>query len=96
MIGIVVGVLVAAAFGIYDVSRVTQPAWVGLPAEAPGLALDFGVDTWTLLPAFLFLGVIIAIQVNGQSINAPARLPARGEGCRFPAGAGSVDGRGRQ
>lgn len=68
MIGIVVGVLVAAAFGIYDVSRVTQSAWVGLPSESPGLALDFGIDFWTLLPAFLFLGVIISIQVNGQAI----------------------------
>jgi len=68
MIGIVVGVLVAAAFGIYDTSRITQSAWVGLPSEAPGLALDLGVDFWTLLPAFLFLGVIIAIQVNGQAI----------------------------
>ena len=68
MIGIVAGVLVAAAFGIYDTSRITQSAWVGLPSEAPGLALDLGVDFWTLLPAFLFLGVIIAIQVNGQAI----------------------------
>ena len=68
MIGIVAGVLVAAAFGIYDTSRITQSAWVGLPSDAPGLALDLGVDFWTLLPAFLFLGVIIAIQVNGQAI----------------------------
>lgn len=68
MIGIAVGVVVAAAFGIYDTSRITQSAWVGLPAEAPGLALDFSVNFWTLLPAFLFLGVIISIQVNGQAI----------------------------
>ena len=68
MIGIAVGVVVAAAFGIYDVSRVTESAWVGLPSEWPGLALDLGVDFWTLLPAFLFLGVIISIQVNGQAI----------------------------
>ena len=62
MIGIAVGVAVAAAFGIYDVTRVTQSAWVGLPNEWPGLALEFGVPFWTLLPAFLFLGVIISIQ----------------------------------
>ena len=68
MIGIAVGVAVAAAFGIYDVTRVTQSAWVGLPSEWPGLALEFGVPFWTLLPAFLFLGVIISIQVNGEAI----------------------------
>ena len=68
MIGIAVGVAVAAAFGIYDVTRVTQSAWVGLPSEWPGLAVEFGVPLWTLLPAFLFLGVIISIQVNGEAI----------------------------
>ena len=68
MIGIAVGCVVAAALGIYDTSRITQSAWVGLPSEAPGLALDLGVDFWTLLPAFLFLGVIISIQVNGEAI----------------------------
>ena len=68
MIGIAVGCVVAAAFGIYDTSWITQSAWVGLPSEAPGLALDLGVDFWTLLPAFLFLGVIISIQVNGEAI----------------------------
>ena len=68
MIGIAAGCVVAAAFGIYDTSRITQSAWVGLPSEAPGLALDLGVDFWTLLPAFLFLGVIISIQVNGEAI----------------------------
>ena len=68
MIGIVAGCAIAAAFGIYDVSRIMESAWVGLPSEAPGLAFDLGVDFWTLLPAFLFLGVIISIQVNGEAI----------------------------
>ena len=68
LIGIVGGCVVAAAFGIYDIDRVIQAPWVGLPTEWPGLALDFGIPFWTLLPAFLFLGVIISIQVNGASI----------------------------
>ena len=68
LIGIVGGCVVAAAFGIYDIDRVIQAPWVGLPSEWPGLALDFGIPFWTLLPAFLFLGVIISIQVNGASI----------------------------
>ena len=68
VIGIVVGCAAAAALGIYDAERVLQAPWVGVPSEWPGLGLDFSVSFWTLLPAFLFLGVIISIQVNGESI----------------------------
>ena len=44
---------------------------MGLPSQAPGLGLDFGIPFWTLLPSFLFLGVIISIQVNvnGEAIS---------------------------
>ena len=66
--GIVVGCIVAGALGIYDTTRITDAAWVGLPSEAPGLAFDFGIDFWVLVPSFLFLGVIIAIQANGAAI----------------------------
>ena len=68
VIGIAVGCVVAAILGIYDASLVTRSAWVGLPSVWPGLGLDFSMDFWTLLPAFLFLGIIISIQVNGESI----------------------------
>ena len=66
--GIVVGCVVAGILGIYDTSRITDAAWVGLPSEAPGLAFDFGIDFWVLVPSFLFLGVIIAIQANAATI----------------------------
>ena len=68
VIGIVVGCLVAAGFGIYEFERVLAAPWVGIPTSWPGLTLSFGVPFWTLLPAFLFLGVIISIQVNGAAI----------------------------
>ena len=68
IMGIIVGCAVAAAFGFYDTERVIQAPWVGLPSEWPGLGLDFGIRFWTLLPAFLFLGVVISIQANGESI----------------------------
>ncbi|MCY3504808.1 MAG: hypothetical protein OXH41_01415 [Chloroflexi bacterium] len=66
--GIVVGCVVAGALGIFDTGRITAANWVGVPSESPGLRLDFSVDFWTLVPAFLFLGVIIAIQANGATI----------------------------
>ena len=68
VLGIVAGCAVAAVFGFYDADRVIQAGWVGLPSEWPGLGLDFGIPFWTLLPAFLFLSVVISIQANGESI----------------------------
>ena len=68
VIGIVVGTAVAAALGMYDVSRIVDAPWVGVPDSAPGLALEFGIPFWTLLPSFLFLGVIFAIQATGEAI----------------------------
>ncbi len=68
LVGIVVGCLVAAGLGIFDTGRIAAAGWVGVPAESPGLALDFGVDFWVLVPAFLFLGAIISIQANGAAI----------------------------
>ena len=68
LIGIVIGCAVAAAVGIYDFDRVLEAKWVGLPSELPTLGFDFGISFWTLVPSFVFLGVIIAIQANGASI----------------------------
>ena len=68
VVGITAGCVVAAAFGFYEAERVIDAAWVGLPSQWPGLGLDFGIPFWTLLPAFLFLGVIISIQANGEAI----------------------------
>ena len=68
LIGIIIGCVVAAAVGIYDFDRVVEAKWVGLPNELPTLGFDFGISFWTLVPSFVFLGVIIAIQANGASI----------------------------
>ena len=68
VIGIVVGSAVAAGLGVFDVDRILEASWVGLPGSAPGLSFEFGLPFWTLLPSFLFLGVIFSIQANGESI----------------------------
>ncbi len=70
LIGIVGGCIAAAMFGIYDVSRVAEAPWIGLPSEWPGIGFEFGVPFWTLLPSYLFLGLIISIQTNGATIVA--------------------------
>ena len=66
--GIVVGCGVSAALGIFDTSLVAAAPWVGLPTALPDLTPAFGLAFWTLVPSFLFLGVITAIQANGASI----------------------------
>ncbi|MDE0281360.1 MAG: hypothetical protein OXN16_09835 [Gammaproteobacteria bacterium] len=69
IICIIIGCAVAVYLDIYDFERVTQADWVGFPASGwPGPGLAFGTPFWTLLPAFLFIGAIIAIQVNGDVI----------------------------
>ena len=68
VVGLIIGCAAAAGFGFYDPSWVIEAPWVGLPTEWPGLGMDFGIPFWTLLPAFLFLGVVISIQANGESI----------------------------
>ena len=67
-ISIVVGCLVAASFGVYEFDRVLQAPWIGLPSEVPDLTPNFGIPFWTILPSFIFLGIIISIQANGESI----------------------------
>ncbi len=68
VIGIVVGCVVAAALGIFEIDRVIEAPWVGVPTELPDLTPDFGIPFWTLLPSFLFLGVIFSIHSNGEAI----------------------------
>lgn len=69
IICIVIGCVVAVILGIYDFERVAQADWVGVPVSGwPGPGLAFGTSFWTLLPAFLFIGAIISIQVNGDVI----------------------------
>ncbi len=66
--GIVVGCVVSGALGIFETGRIARASWVGLPGQHPPLEVDLGLSFWTLLPAFFFLGVIIAIQANGAAI----------------------------
>lgn len=53
LIGIVVGCVVAASFGLYDIQPVIEASWIGFPESAwPGLDLTFSAQFWALLPAF--------------------------------------------
>ena len=70
VIGMVAGSLTGGlAFGIYDTASVLEAEWVGLPRFAyPGLDLGFGPAFWALLPAFVLLTVVGAMDTLGDGI----------------------------
>ena len=69
VIGVVVGSVVGGAFGIYDFGRVAEAAWIGFPEGGwPGFDLEFGPAFWTLLPAFVLVTLVGAIETVGDSI----------------------------
>ena len=69
VIGIVAGSAVAALFGLYDFGRIGRAAWIGIPAiEWPAPDLGFGPAFWTLLPGFLFIGLVCTIQTVSGAV----------------------------
>ena len=69
VIGVVAGSAIAGFFGLYDVDRVAEASWIGLPNGAwPGVDLDFGPAFWTLLPAFVFVALIDTMQTISASV----------------------------
>ena len=70
VVGMVVGSLTGGlAFGIYDTASVGEAGWIGLPATAwPGLDLGFGPAFWALLPAFVLVTVVGAMDTLGDGI----------------------------
>ena len=96
VIGMVAGSATGGfAFGIYDTATVGGAEWIGLPVFAwPGLDLDFGPAFWALLPAFVLLTVVGAMDTLGDGIaiqRASWRRP-RAIDFRSIQGAMSADG----
>ncbi|MCE2482303.1 MAG: hypothetical protein J4F33_05325 [Alphaproteobacteria bacterium] len=99
VIGVVVGSVVAGFYGLYDVSRVAEAAWVGLPEGTwPGLDLDFGPVFWALVPGFVFVTLVGAIETIGDSVAIQRVSWRRPRAVDFRAvqGAVAADGVGNQ
>ncbi len=63
VIGIATGSLVALAFGLYDLARVIEAPWFGVPRGGwPGIKLDMGPAFVGLLPGFVFVALVGATQ----------------------------------
>ena len=95
IIGIVVGCAVAAPFGLYDLRAVLDSAWIGVPFGAwPGLDLTPGVEFWALLPAFVVVTLVGAIETvgDGVAIQQVSRRSHRATDFRVVQGALNADG----
>ncbi len=95
VIGIVTGCAVAGAYGLYDTQLVAEAGWIGLPSGAwPGFDLTFGVAFWSLLPAFVFVTLIGAIETigDGVAIQRVSRRRPRAIDYRVVQGAVTADG----
>ncbi len=69
-IGIVIGCIVGATQGLFKPGELQSSAWVGIPlGDWPGMDLSFGLDYWTLLPGFLIVTIVGAIETYGDAIS---------------------------
>ena len=97
LIGIAVGCAVAAPFGLYDVRPVVDAPWIGFPNYAwPGLDLSLSAEFWALLPAFVVVTVVGAIETvgDGVAIQRVSRRRPRATDFRLVQGALNADGMG--
>ena len=95
VIGIAIGCAVAAPFGLYDTQQVLDASWVGVPFDAwPGLELTPGVEFWALLPAFVVVTLVGAIETigDGVAIQRVSQRKAKATDFRVVQGALNADG----
>ncbi len=77
LLGVVVGCVTAAFTGLLDLSLVRDAGWFGLPTSGwPGLDLSFDARLWGLLPAFILVTIVGAIETYGDGV-AIQRLSSR-------------------
>ncbi len=69
LIGIATGCAAAALFGLYNLERLLDAPWIGIPeAAVPGLDLTPTAGFWALLPMFLVVTLVQAIKAVGDGV----------------------------
>ena len=95
--GVVAGSIAAAFLGLYDFEQVAAAAWIGAPASGwPGFDLSFGPAFWALLPGFVIVTLIGAVETIGDAVGIQRvswRTP-RAPDYRAVQGAVAADGLG--
>ena len=95
VIGAVGGCLVASWYGIYNMELVGDAAWFGVPAGGwPGFDLRLGAEFWAMLPAFIFVTLVGAIETigDGMAIQRVSWRKRRATDFRAVQGAVAADG----
>ena len=95
VIGIIVGCAVSAPFGLYDAQNILDASWIGAPISAwPGLDLVPSVEFWALLPAFVVVTLVGAIETigDGVAIQRVSQRRHRATDFRVVQGALNADG----
>ena len=95
VIGAVGGCLVAAGFGTYDMGIVGEALWFGVPAAGwPGFDLSLSPEFWAMLPAFVFVTLVGAIETvgDGMAIQRVSWRKRRATDFRAVQGAVAADG----
>ena len=98
IIGVVSGSAIGGSLGLYDLDLVARAPWIGLPqGDWPGIGLDLGPAFVELLPAFVFVALIGAIQTITAAVTIQRvswRRP-RAVDYRAVEGAVTADGLGK-
>ena len=97
VVGIIAGCAVGAPFGLYDTGAVADAAWVGVPLrDWPGFDVTPGTEFWALLPAFIVVTLVGAIETigDGVAIQRVSRRRPRATDFRVVQGALNADGTG--
>ncbi len=95
VIGIVVGCAVSAPFGIFDLQPILDASWVGAPFSSwPGFDVTPNVEFWALLPAFVVVTLVGAIETigDGVAIQRVSQRKPRATDFRVVQGALNADG----
>ena len=95
LIGIAVGCVVSALFGVYDFQQVIDSPWLGIPSgEWQGLDLTPGIEFWALLPVFVVVTLMLAINSISDGIVIQAASLRRPRATDFRVVQGTLNANG--
>ena len=97
VVGVIAGSITAGYFGMYDSSLIAEAAWIGIPEIGwPGFDFEFGPVFWKLLPAFVFVTLVGAMETIGDAtaIQGVSWRQPRAIDFRAVQGAVAADGMG--
>ena len=98
LVGVVAGSAIGGSLGLYDLDLVARAPWIGLPqGDWPGIGLDLGPAFIELVPAFVFVALIGAIQTitGAVAIQRVSWRRPRAVDYRAVEGAVTADGIGK-